>query len=91
MPENDDNNRREEFEIIEKIKVLNVKKGDVLILRYKSEPPTPMPRDVWMKLISGQIKEIKKFVETNWNGRIGMISVPDILDLEVIRLEEWYV
>lgn len=100
MPDNDDTientedeneNLRPEFELIEKIKILNIKKGDVIILRYAASPPLNLPRDAWTQMLTRQIKEIKKFVKENWGGYVGLISVPDTIDFEVMRLEEWFV
>jgi hypothetical protein len=90
MPENNDTN---EYEIIDKIKVLNVKKGDVLIVRYKALPPEghSMPQHIWTEMTQKQIKKLKEFIHKNWSGRIGLISIPDTIDIEILRLEEWFV
>lgn len=82
---------REEIEILDKVKVLNVKKGDILVLRYKAVPPDNMPHNVWMKHIEVQLKHVKKFVKENYSGYVGLISVPDTIDFEILRLEEWFV
>ena len=87
-PEND--NIRPEFEIIEKIKILNIKKGDVIIIKYKAENDN-MPRHIYTKMIERQVKQIKDFVKENWGGYVGMVTIPDTMDIEIMRLEEWFV
>ena len=79
-----------DFEFLEKIKVLNLKKGDVVIIKYKAEHHN-MPRHVYTKMMEKQIRDIKKFIKDKWGGKVGMIAIPDIIDMEVIRLEEWFV
>lgn len=78
---------------IEKIKCLNVKKGDVLIIKYKDPLIHKMnvPHDVWQKSMQHNIEMVSKFVKENYGGLVGMLTVPDSIDFEVIRLEEWFV
>lgn len=89
--EHDTNIHRPEFEIIEKIKILNIKKGDVIILKYKADPSNNMPRHIYRQAIEKQVKAIKEFVKDNWGGYVGMVSIPDTIDIEIMRLEEWFV
>lgn len=97
-----ENNMRErdEIEIFEKLNILNVKKGDVLVIKYMDmisliakypHMDGKMPADVYRKLIDRQLKTIKEFIQENYGGQVGMIAIPDSVDLEVIRLEEWFV
>jgi len=81
----------DENEFIEKIKVLNVKKGDVLVVKFKDEHPSNIPRHIVQKHLDRHIKAIHDFVTKNWKGQVGMIAVPKSMDFEVIRLEEWFV
>ena len=91
---------RDEIEIFEKLKILNVKKGDVLVVKYMDiisliakhpHMDGKMPPNVYHKLIEKQLKEVKKFIKENYGGQVGMIAIPDSVDLEIIRLEEWFV
>jgi len=79
-------------EFIDKVKVLNLKKGDVLVVRYQdySNTVNDVPRQVWTKHMKRQLENIKAYFE-NQDGKIGVIFVPSTIDFEVIRLEEWYV
>jgi len=83
-------------EFIEKLKVINIKDGDCLVVKYKdcNFANINIPRDVYIKYMAKQLKDIKEYFDINYNKKgikFGLICVPDSIDFEVIRLEEWYV
>ena len=79
---------RKEEDLIEKVKVLNIKKGDVLLLRYNDN--FNIPREAHKKMIEKSIEIVKKcFLDEG--VRVSILAFPKSLDVEVIRLEEWFV
>ena len=87
---------RDRPDIIDKIKVLDLKKGDVLVVKYHDRLPELIgqPRQIvetHHNHLKHNLEMISEFVKKNWGGAVGMITVPDSIDFEVIRLEEWFV
>lgn len=87
-------------EFIDKIKVLNVQKGDVIVVKYEDllsfvakypHMENKIPYEEYKKMMDTQLSQIKRFIEENWGKQVGMICLPVSIDLEVIRLEEWFV
>jgi len=76
---------------IDKVKVLNLKKGDVLVVRYQDYDSTSslISRNVWGKQMKRELDILKEYFEKM--DKLGVIFVPNTIDFEVIRLEEWFV
>jgi len=80
-------------EFIDKVKILNLKKGDVLVVKYEDYENSnkSMPRDVWVRKMKIELENIKSYFKDEGRNKLGVIFVPNTIDFEVIRLEEWFV
>jgi hypothetical protein len=68
---------------LDEITKLNLKKGDVLLIKV----PENLPR----KIINYRCKMIKEQFNKIFEKKISIIFIDPGFDLSVIRLEEWFV
>ena len=76
--------QKETLNLIDKIHTLNIKKGDVLVLRPNMERFQLPP-----KVLKNMLRNIKKDIHLVVD--IPILIIPDHIGIDIIRLEEWYV
>lgn len=82
---NDDFNRMGE------IFKLDIKKGDVLLIKVDDSNPKDLPRDILNKLIVKHCEATRKAFHDVFGTQIELIFIPKSMDVSVLRLEEWFV
>lgn len=76
--------------IVEKIQMLDLKKGDVLLITINDDRGD-LPRNIFDKLNYKRSKAVTERVKHIYGNSVQVIFIPSSMDVSVLRLEEWFV